>query len=141
MRVGSAEGRRAMGIEVGEYVALENGDRLSREEFHRRYELRPDIHKAELVGGVVYLPSPVRYLYHGDQLGLVLIWLSVFVSRRVDIKMLTDTTFFLSDQDEVQPDAALFRLSELEDSLQVTDEGYLQGRPALVVEVAASSAA
>ena len=40
---------------------LESGDRLSREEFHRRYLLRPDIHKAELVGGMVFVPDAVLF--------------------------------------------------------------------------------
>ena len=41
-------------------VPLENGDRLSRCEFERRYECRPDIKKAELIEGIVYLSLPVR---------------------------------------------------------------------------------
>ena len=39
---------------------LENGDRLTRAEFERRYEARPDLKKAELIEGVVHLPSPTR---------------------------------------------------------------------------------
>jgi hypothetical protein len=37
---------------------LENGERLTQPEFHRRYSQRPDLRKAELIEGVVYLPSP-----------------------------------------------------------------------------------
>lgn len=33
---------------------LENGDRLSRHEFERRYQSMPDLKKAELIEGVVY---------------------------------------------------------------------------------------
>ena len=43
---------------------LENGDRLSREEFERRYEAMPHVKKAELIDGVVYMGSPVRYGHH-----------------------------------------------------------------------------
>src|SRR6266566_1872883 len=39
--------------------ALQNGDRLTRDEFERRYEAMPHIKKAELIEGVVYMPSPV----------------------------------------------------------------------------------
>ena len=39
---------------------LENGDRLTRAEFERRYEAMPEVKKAELIEGVVYNPSPVR---------------------------------------------------------------------------------
>jgi len=38
---------------------LENGARLSSREFLRRYEAMPELKKAELVKGVVYMPSPV----------------------------------------------------------------------------------
>jgi hypothetical protein len=36
---------------------LESGDRLSREDFHRRYSALPNT-RAELVEGVVYVASP-----------------------------------------------------------------------------------
>lgn len=39
---------------------LENGDRLTREEFEIRYSAMPELKKAELIEGVVYLASPVR---------------------------------------------------------------------------------
>jgi hypothetical protein len=39
-----------------EYIPpLENGDRLTREEFERRYNAMPHIKKAELINGVVYI--------------------------------------------------------------------------------------
>ena len=44
---------------------LEPGDRLSRAEFERRYEAMPELKKAELIEGVVYMPSPVRLRRHG----------------------------------------------------------------------------
>ena len=49
----------------GAFPALENGDRLTRAEFERRYEAMPDIKKAELIEGEVYLGSPVRHRQHG----------------------------------------------------------------------------
>ena len=47
-------------------LPLENGDRLSRAEFERRYTARPDLKKAELIEGVVYMPSPVRAAGHAE---------------------------------------------------------------------------
>src|SRR3954454_17800443 len=44
---------------------LEPGDRLTRDEFERRYEAMPRVKKAELIEGVVYMPSPVRVNRHG----------------------------------------------------------------------------
>ena len=60
--------------------ALESGDRLSRTEFHRRYCDRPDIKKAELVEGIVYVASPVRVV-HAEPHGRTLLWLGTYQSR------------------------------------------------------------
>ena len=43
---------------------LENGDRLTRAEFERRYEAMPSLKKAELIEGEVYVASPVRHNRH-----------------------------------------------------------------------------
>lgn len=48
---------------------LENGDRLSRSEFEQRYEAMPHVKKAELIEGIVYMPSPVRVRSHGQPHG------------------------------------------------------------------------
>ena len=45
---------------------LENGDRLTRCEFERRYALRPDLKKAQLIEGIVYMPSPVSLVRRGS---------------------------------------------------------------------------
>ncbi len=45
-------------------LPLENGDRMTRLEFERRYEAMPHVKKAELIEGVVYLPSPVHFESH-----------------------------------------------------------------------------
>src|SRR5712672_2022722 len=43
---------------------LSNGDNLSRDEFMRIWEQLPSLKKAELIDGVVFVPSPLR-LNHG----------------------------------------------------------------------------
>ena len=48
---------------------LESGDRLTRAEFERRYEAMPELKKAELIEGVVYVSSPVRFDRHSEQHG------------------------------------------------------------------------
>ena len=42
-----------------------NGDRLTQPEFHRRYLTYPDDAHFELIGGIVYVPSPQR-MPHSD---------------------------------------------------------------------------
>ena len=44
---------------------LHNGDHLNRFEFARRYEADPDVRRAELIEGVVYMSSPVSHDHHG----------------------------------------------------------------------------
>lgn len=45
---------------------LQAGDFLTRAEFERRYHNHPELKKAELIEGIVYMPSPVNAAYHGD---------------------------------------------------------------------------
>ena len=59
----------------GAIPPLESGDRLTPDEFLRRYEAMPGLKKAELIQGVVYVPSPVRQRYHGRQHYHLLNWL------------------------------------------------------------------
>src|SRR5436190_19220762 len=54
---------------------LENGAHLSASEFLRRYEAMPEVKKAELINGIVYMGSPVRYDQHGKPDNLLQTWL------------------------------------------------------------------
>jgi Uma2 family endonuclease len=119
---------------------LESGDRLTRAEFHRRYCERPDIKKAELVEGVVYVASPVRYQMHGKQHGMVVGWLFTYQARTAGVRLADNATVELDDVNEVQPDAFLFYDPPREGGARITSRGYIEGAPQLVVEVSASSA-
>jgi hypothetical protein len=59
---------------------LENGDHLTRDEFERRYDDDPTLKKAELIDGVVYMPSPVRQDLHSKQHFDLIGWLSRYVT-------------------------------------------------------------
>ena len=117
---------------------LESGDRLTREEFHRRYCARPDIRKAELVQGVVYVASPTRHTVHGRPHGLIVGWLTAYAAMAPDLDLSDNATVVLGRDSEVQPDACLFWTEG--GGVRITDEGYLEGSPELIVEIAASSA-
>src|SRR3712207_3980793 len=60
---------------------LDSGDRLSRAEFHRRYLQRPDIRRAELIDGVVYVASPTRFAFHDEQAAALIGWLMAYKAR------------------------------------------------------------
>ena len=51
-----------MPVPIVSVPPLETGDRLSRAEFERRFDAMPGLKKAELIEGIVYIPSPPRTL-------------------------------------------------------------------------------
>ena len=90
---------------------LENGDRLTRTEFERRYRVLPEVKKAELVEGVVYMASPVRYQQHGKPHSQIITWLQVYAAATPGVEVADNTTVRLDLDNEPQPDA-LLRLDE-----------------------------
>lgn len=119
--------------------ALESGDVMTRAEFERRYWLRPDLKKAELVEGVVYLSSPTRNP-HGTATVLCIAWLAHYMSLHPDVSVSDAGTVRLSDDTEVQPDAFLRRVTEAGGQAHIDEDEFIAGAPELVVEVAYSSA-
>ncbi len=63
-------------------LPLESGDRLTRPEFERRYQAMPQIKKAELIEGVVYVPSPVRFTRHARPHAFMVTWMTSAYSRK-----------------------------------------------------------
>jgi hypothetical protein len=86
---------------------LENGDRLTRVEFERRYNAMPHCKKAELIEGRVYMGSPVRAEKHGKPHGLIIGWLFNYCQVTPGIEMLDNATVILDEDNEPQPDACL----------------------------------
>ena len=117
---------------------LRAGDKLTRDEFERRYAAMPQLKKAELIEGVVYMPSPVSYLYHGHPYFLLHAWLVAYAEATPGVTGATDTTLRLDLDNEPQPDLML-RIVASCGASRVDGAGYLQGPPELVVEIAASS--
>src|SRR5262245_8401496 len=87
---------------------LRDGDRLSRAEFHRRYEAMPDGVKAELIDGVVYLPSPVRVPTHTEPHGSIDLWLGTYRVYTPGVRGGPEGTVRLAPRSEPQPDVMLF---------------------------------
>ncbi len=121
---------------AGSIPRLENGDRLTVPEFERRYEAMPDEKKAELIEGVVYLSSPVS-VGHAQADSAVHTWLGLYAARHPGLQLLPNVTVRIDRDNEFQPDA-LLRVHDGGTSRTAPD-GYLEGPPELVVEIAASS--
>lgn len=117
---------------------LESGDRLTRAEFERRYEAQPEIKKAELIEGVVYVASPVRVHRHGAPHSDIVTWLGVYRAATPGVRTADNATLRLDLDNEPQPDVAVWLEGG---NAFVDDDDYLQGAPELIVEVAGSSAA
>ncbi len=119
---------------------LASGDRLSRNEFERRYEAMPDLKKAELVEGVVYVASATRIEEHGSPHGDLMAWLGLYRSRTPGVDLADNCTVRLDPHNELQPDALLRVAPHLGGQSTTDRSGYVSGPPELVAEVAASSA-
>jgi len=119
---------------------LENGDRLTAREFLRRYEAMPHLKKAELIEGVVFLGSPVRYKQHAEPDGLMQTWLGSYSVETPGAESATHPTSRLDVDNVPQPDGLLRIQPECGGRSHVDDDGYLIGAPELAVEICASSA-
>ena len=119
---------------------LENGDRLTRSEFERRYAAMPSTTKAELIEGRVYMPSPVRVRNHGKPHGQIMSWVGVYCAATPGVDFADNATLRLDADNEPQPDAMLWIDAGAGGRAQVSDDDYLEGAPELIVEIAASSA-
>ncbi|MGO9597523.1 MAG: Uma2 family endonuclease [Isosphaeraceae bacterium] len=118
---------------------LENGDRLTRAEFERRFDAMPHLKKAELLEGVVYMPSPVRLRHHGRPHAHVLGWLTVYEAATPGVVAADNTSARLDLDNEPQPDALLMIDPHHGGQARISEDDYIEGAPELVVEVASSS--
>jgi hypothetical protein len=114
---------------------LENGDRLTAKEFLRRYDAMPDVKKAELVEGIVYMASPVRSETHGTPDAIASGWLNNYVMMTPGVENFSNSTVKLDIENTPQPDCGL-RIVGGQSRLE---EGYIVGSPELLLEIAASS--
>ena len=118
---------------------LQNGDRLTRAEFERRYRHHPEIKKAELIEGVVYMPSPV-YADHGKTHARILVWAGTYQAATPGVEIADNNSLRLDRNNEVQPDVCVWIKESFGGRVRETESGFLEGAPELIIEVAASSA-
>lgn len=118
---------------------LENGDKLSREEFERRYEAMPHLKKAELIEGIVYMASPLRFESHGEPHAMIMTWLGLYRATTPGLRLGDNVTVRLGKNHEFQPDAVLFLPQSLGGRALISKDDYIEGAPELVVEISAST--
>lgn len=137
----TATAASAQGVRVASPPPLENGDRLSRDEFERRYLAMPQLKKAELIEGVAYvMSSPVSTSHHGAPHADLIAWLGRYRAETPGVQAADNATIRLDDENEPQPDIYLRVLPGF--GGQTRDDGrYIAGAPELCCEVASTSAA
>ncbi len=80
---------------------LENGDKLTRWEFERRYQGMPHLKKAELIEGIVYMASPLRFESHAEPHANIIGWLALYKAATPGVRLGDNATVRL-DIDDVQ---------------------------------------
>lgn len=122
----------------GERLELHNGDRMTQKEFHRIYSQMPENFRAELIGGIVYVASPLK-LPHGKNhlpLGTLLF---AYEAHTPGVECCDNTTVILGEESEPQPDLFLRILPEYCGQSQTDDDDYVVGAPELLTEITHSS--
>ena len=120
---------------------LENGDSLTRPEFERRYAAMPRLKKAELIEGIVYLASPSRFETYAEPKADLLGWLWTYKIATPGVRLGDNPTVRLDLDNEPQPDVVLLIDRLCGGGSGLSSDGYIEGTPELVVEIAASTAA
>jgi hypothetical protein len=116
---------------------LEPGDKLTRDEFMRRWELHPEIKFAELISGFVYLPSRLTR-WQGVRQHAVSAWLGIYQAYTTGTEVGNNATTLMTIDDVTQPDVYLRILPEY--GGRSTNEGpYVSGGPELLTEISVSS--
>ncbi|WP_413200369.1 Uma2 family endonuclease [Nostoc piscinale] len=119
---------------------LENGDRLTRFEFERRYNAMPKLKKAELIEGTVYMASPLRFEPHAEPHADLMGWLWNYKIATPGVRLGDNPTVRLDLDNEPQPDALLLIDAQAGGQSRFSQDGYVEGAPELIAEIAASSA-
>ncbi|MCL1469825.1 Uma2 family endonuclease [Argonema antarcticum A004/B2] len=120
---------------------LVNGDKLTRDEFHRRYNAIPNLKKAELIEGIVYIGGTVGFCSHSQPHGYIIGCLGTYAAITPKLGLGVEPTVRLDLDNELQPDAVLLVTPEAGGQARLTDDDYIEGATELIVEIAASSVA
>ncbi len=120
-------------------LPLEAGDHLDQATFHASYKAMPPEFRAELIGGIVIVPSPLSS-EHGTYHALVMTWLGTYWIATPGTQARDNATAILGETSEPQPDAALIIDPACGGQTGLSADGYATGPPECIVEIATSSA-
>jgi Uma2 family endonuclease len=112
------------------------GDKLTRDEFLRRWEAMPNLKFAELIGGIVYMPSPLSW-EHGSNDAWVAGWLAVYATYTPGCTPAVGATW-LMQEGAPQPDTCLRIATECGGQSRIEGR-YAVGAPEFLAEMCLSS--
>jgi Uma2 family endonuclease len=115
---------------------LQPGDVLTSAEFERRYAAMPDLKKAELIDGIVYMAPPLRAEFHGIPHSRLQSLVQVYAARNPGFLVADNSTLRLDNRNQPQPDVFLMRTPG---NAHFDEDGHACGPPELVAEIAAST--
>jgi len=124
--------------QLAAHVELQTGDRMTREEFHRIYEQTPEDFKAELIGGIAYVSSPLKRTHGRNHLALGSLFFA-YEGSTPGVESGDNNTVLLGDEGEPQPDLFLRICPECGGQSETTEDDCVLGAPELVAEIALSS--
>src|SRR5436309_2997571 len=108
---------------------LENGDRLTRDEFERRYEAMPRLKKAELIEGVVYLPARWQLRPYGSSRAHLIAWMGTYHAYTPGSDAGAHCSVRLDLDNEPQPDALLLIEPARGGQAVIDADDYVKGAP------------
>jgi Uma2 family endonuclease len=121
-------------------LPLVGGERLSRDEFERRYDAMPHVKKAELIEGIVHMPSPVPHEQHSSPHSTLVGWLWVYRAGTPGVDSGDNGSLRLDLGNMPQPDGYLIIRPERGGRVRISADDYIEGGPEVVAEVSASTA-
>lgn len=98
----------------------------------------PEDFRAELIGGTVFVPSPVNRVHAATQ-AQIMGCVANYSIHTGGVEPLDHPTVILDDENEPQPDAVLRIADEYGGASFTTEAGYVAGAPELQIEVAYGS--
>lgn len=123
-----------------ELLELHNGDHMPQAEFHRIYSTMPEDVKAELIGGIVYMASPLKISHGSNHVVLASVFFA-YESATKGTETGNNTTVIMDDESEPQPDLYMRILPECGGQSGTTEDDYVEGAPELIAEIANTSRA
>ncbi len=128
------------GIQPSLVSPLRDGDRLTRAEFERRFNAMPNLKRAELLEGVVYMAPPVSQTDHSGPHVYLVTWMGTYCSLTPGVEAGDNGSLKLDSGNMPQPDGFIYIENRCGGQAKIDGDGYVEGGPEFVAEVSASTA-